>query len=443
MRSRRAVLAGALATMVAAAGCGARAEKTAGADQAPKPVMVTVAGVTVRPIERVVDAVGTLKGWDEVTIGAKRVGRVLKVYHDIGDRVAPGELLVECERDDAQLAVSQAEKQLLSDLAMLGLNIMTIPKDLPDLKGIDVGALPAVIEAAVALDRSRNNFNRERNLMNKGAGTMQELQNNENDVRAAEARLASAVLNAKSTIAATLSTKVTLEIRRQALRDMEIRVPVPSNPPTNLKAPLTYAISKRQVSEGQMVREGDAVYSLAVENPLRLWVNVPERYAAEVKVGQQVRIRVGSYPTEVFPGTVSRINPTVTTDSRSFQVEANVPNDANKLRPGGFAKAEIITDRDARTTVVPLDAIVRFAGVTKLFTVGPENRAHAVAVEIGREGAGWVEVTTPLPADARVVTTGQSRLADETPVTIRTPEAATPPAAAPANPHPGPQAQGS
>ncbi len=138
-RYRRALGAGLLALAPVLAGCGAKVEKTAGADQAIKPVMVTIAGVTSRPIERAVDAVGTLKGWDEVTIGAKRVGRVLRVLHDIGDRVAPGELLVECERDDAQLAVSQAEKQLLSDLAMLGLNIMTIPRDLPDLRGIDVG----------------------------------------------------------------------------------------------------------------------------------------------------------------------------------------------------------------------------------------------------------------------------------------------------------------
>ncbi len=279
--------------------------------------------------------------------------------------------------------------------------------------------------------------------MNKGAGTMQELQNNENDVRAAEARLASAILNAKSTVAATLSTKVTLEIRRQALRDMEIRVPVPTNPPTGLNAPLTFAVAKRNVSEGQMVREGDAMFNLAVENPLRLWLNVPERYSAEIKVGQEVRVHVGSYPNEVFPATVSRINPTVATDSRSFQVEASVPNDGNKLRPGGFAKAEIVTDRDAQSTVVPLDAIVRYAGVTKLFTVGPENRAHAVAIETGREGAGWVEVLTPLPADARVVTTGQSRLADQTPVAVRTAETdPTAPQTTTTTPQPGAQAKG-
>ena len=411
-----------LATL-AAGGC-ARGEKQAGADPVAKPVAVTVASVAVRPIERVVDAVGTLKGWDEVTVGAKKVGRVVRIYHDIGDRVRPGEPLVDCEREDAELAVSQAEKQLLSDLAKLGMSVMTaVPKELPDLGKVDINTLPSVVEASVALDRSRNNLARERNLMGKGAGTLQELQNNENDVRTAEARLASAILMARSSVTAALGTKVMLDMRRQALRDMQICAPTPSQVPAGLKGKLNYAVTKRAVAEGQMIREGDAVYDLAIENPLRLWLNVPERYAAEVKVGQEVRLTVASYPSEVFPAKVTRINPTVATDSRSFQVEASVANDAGKLRPGGFAKGEIVTERDAQATFVPLEAIVRYAGVTKLFTVGPDDKAKAVAVETGREGAGWVELTTPLAADAKVVTTGQSRLADGTKVAIRTPPA--------------------
>ena len=312
-----------------------------------KPVSVTVAPVTTRLIERAVDAVGTLKGWEEVTVGAKKVGRVMKVFHDIGDQVKPGELLVQCESEDADLAINQAEKQLLADLAKLGVNLMTVPKDLPNLANIDVNALPNVIEAAVARDRAQYNLTRERNLVNKGAGTMQDLQNGENDVRAAEARLGNAILMARSSIAGALGTKVLLEIRRQALQDMQIHVPLPSQTPAGLIAPeaMTYAIAKREVSQGQMLREGDAVFDLAIANPLRLWLNVPERYAAQIKEGQEVRVHVGSYPDEVFPAKVSRINPTVATDSRSFQVEAKRP----QRRATGSAPADSPRRRSSPT----------------------------------------------------------------------------------------------
>ncbi len=175
-----------------------------------------------------------------------------------------------------------------------------------------------------------------------------------------------------------------------------------------------------------MIREGDPVYDLAIENPLRLWLNVPERYAAAIKVGQAVRVAVGSYPDEVFPATVTRINPTVATDSRSFQVEASVPNDAQqaparRLRQGRdrHRPRRHVDDRPARRDR-PLRR--RDQAVHRR----PDNKAHAVAVETGREGPGWVEVLTPLPADARVVTTGQSRLADGTAGDVRTRTAARP-----------------
>jgi RND family efflux transporter MFP subunit len=408
-------------------GCGAKSEKSAGASTGPKVVPVTVSGVELRPIERSVDAVGTLKGWDEVTVGAKKVGRVAKVLHDIGDRVKPGELLVEFETKDAQLALDQAVKQLLAELAKVGVFLSRLPSQVPTEKDIDVYKLPTVVQAQVALERAQQNLAREKSLMTKGAGMKQDLQNTENDVRSAEAALGNAVLNARAVIVSALAAWVRIEIYEEALKDMEIRAPIPSRPPFGLKSTPTYAVSKKSVSEGQMIKEGDAAYELVIENPLRLWLNIPERFVSEVEPGQEVRVSVASYPGRTFPGKISRINPMVDSSSRTFQVEAAVPNDEGKLRPGGFAKAEIITDKNAKAIVVPLDAIVRFAGVTKLFVVSEDNKAHAVAVETGKEGPGWVELLVPLPDNARVVTTGQSQLADGTPVNVKAPEDAARP----------------
>ena len=94
--ARRAGLAATLAALAAAApGCGAEVEKTADAETTIRPVSITVADLNRRPVVRTVDAIGTLRGWDEVTVGAKKAGRVIKVFHDFGDEVKPGEKLVE------------------------------------------------------------------------------------------------------------------------------------------------------------------------------------------------------------------------------------------------------------------------------------------------------------------------------------------------------------
>ncbi len=407
---------------LASPGCG-KAEKAVQAKAGPKPVMVTVAPVELRSIERTVDAVGTLKGWEEVTIGVKKVGRVARVNRDIGDRVKPGEVLVQFETKDADLAIEQAEKQLLAELARIGVLLDAVPNRTPTVAEVDLNKLPTVVQAQVALDRARQNLAREKTLMTRNAGLRQDLQNVESDVRGAEAGLENAILTARSTLVTALAAKVGLDVVRHSRNDLDIRAPIPTRPPFGLKTPVSYAVTKRAVSEGQMLREGDPVFDLVVENPLRLWLNLPERFVSEVRSGQDVRIEVSSYPGVSFAGKVSRINPMVDSSSRTFQVEVAVPNDEGKLRPGGFAKAQVITDRNAKATIVPLDAIVRFAGVTKLFVAGDDRKAHAIAVETGKEGRGWAELLAPLPDGSRVITSGQSLLADDTPVAIRDPEA--------------------
>lgn len=401
-------------------GCSGKSEPSAGASTVARPVPVTVAPVERRTVERTVDVVGTLKGWEEVTIGSKKMGRVVKVLHDMGDRVKPGEPLVLLDRVDADLAGRQAERKLQAELAKLGLTELP-PAD------FDVSKVPSVVQAQVDLDRAKQNLSRERSLNKRGAGTFQDFQNAENDELSSEAALEYAIVTARSTLANAQAAKVALEAARQASADMEIRAPVPSQPPRGQESSLAYAVSKRSVSEGQMLREGDAVAELVVENPLRLWANVPERSSGEVKLNQPVRVMVSAHPGKVFPGRVTRINPAVDSASRTFQVDISVPNERAALHPGGFAKAQILTRNDAEAVTVPPESIVKFAGVSKLFLVDA-GKAHEVRVETQLEGPDWVEVQGAIPAGARVATSGQSQLADGTPVVIREPqvEAKTP-----------------
>jgi membrane fusion protein (multidrug efflux system) len=164
------------------------------------------------------------------------------------------------------------------------------------------------------------------------------------------------------------------------------------------------------------------VMELVIETPLRLWANVPERHSAEVKVGAAVRLSVASFPGRVFEGKVGRINPQVDPVSRTFQVETVVPNEGGLLRPGGFAKASVVTRANADALAVPVESVMKYAGVTKVFLIDG-NTARSVNVETGLEGPGWIEVKGTLPEKAAIVTTGQSQLADGTTVVIRTPDA--------------------
>jgi RND family efflux transporter MFP subunit len=290
--------------------------------------------------------------------------------------------------------------------------------------------VPAVVHAAVAVDRAKRNLNIQRGLIRQHAGIPQDLSNAENDLAAAEAALEKEIVTARSTLASAAAAKVALDVAQQRRTDLLIVAPVPSRG-RGLSGDVTYAVTKRTVSEGQMLKEGDAVYDLVIENPLRLWANVPERFSPEIAVGQEVRLGVASRAGVTFQGKVARINPAVDAANRTIQVETLVPNSDGALRPGGFAKADIMTRKDHEATVVPLESVVRFAGVTKIFVVvgeAPKGTARAINVETGLEGPGWIEVVGNLPARSRVVTTGQGQLADGTPVLIRSPEITPTPA---------------
>lgn len=423
-----------LLAAVASPGCSpADARPSAKDESKVHPVPVTVAPLERRTVERTVNVVGSLRGWEHVTVGTKRTGRVLKVLHDMGDRLQPGEALVELDPVDAQLAYNQAQSKFLAELVKLDITEERAERFVKEY-GVSeklirneqveeaIKRVPAVLQTQVTRDKALQNLERQRALSRKGASTQQELEDHENEYRLACAAYDNARATARNVIATALANKVARDQAEQTLKDMTIRVPNPlmAPPRTSAADKVVYALTKRTVAEGQMVKEGETVCELVIDNPLRLWTNVPERYADQVRVGQDVRVSVASQPDMTFEGKVVRINPSVDQVNRTFQVETQVPNDRRLLRPGGFAKASIVTDSAAQAAVAPVEAVVRFAGVTKLFIV-EDGKARAINDIITRtEGKGWVEVeSASLPTAALVVTTGQRQLADQTPVTVR------------------------
>jgi membrane fusion protein, multidrug efflux system len=374
-------------------------------------------------------------------VGTKRTGRVVKVHHDIGDRVQPGEPLVELDPVDARLGVQQAESRYLGELIKLGITRRQA-EAIVEKYGISeelligqvaddaIAKVPSVIQKRVACDRAQQHLTRQRALTQRGAGTPQELEDAETDWRTAAANYDDAVQSARTVIANAIASKVTLSQAGQTLLDMTIRAPTPKLIPPSLTrtSVLSYGLTKRQVSEGQMIKEGESIAELVIEDPIRLWSQVPEQYAEDVQLGQRVRLTTRAHPGVAIEGKIARINPAVETASRTFQVETLVPNERGLLRPGGFAKASIIVDAEARAAVVPTESVVRFAGVTKLFIVENGKARSINDIQTGAEGRGWVEVTSKLlPHAAQIVTTGQTQLAEGTPVLVREPEPPTEP----------------
>ncbi len=136
-------------------------------------------------------------------------------------------------------------------------------------------------------------------------------------------------------------------------------------------------------------------------HPLRLRLAVPERSAAKVRVGQEVRVHVDGDP-RTYAGRVARLSPAIEESNRTLMVEAEVPNRDGALRPGAFASAEIVTSADQPAVFVPASAIVTFAGIEKVLVVENDKTVEK-RVRTGRRLEGKVEIVEGLSGGEAVV----------------------------------------
>jgi RND family efflux transporter MFP subunit len=385
----------------------------------PKVVTITSTSPVQRTVQRKVSIVGSLWGKEEVVISPKVEGRIKKIYHDLGDMVSPGELLAEIDDVDFRLTVDEANRALDLELSRLGL------KALPT-KEFDVTALPSIQRSRAMLTMTRSK--RDRLIQAASSISVDDRDTVMADFAVADANYRQAILEAEATLAAVRQRQAALESAKQRLQDTKITAPYPLSLGNNPK--IKYSVAQRMCSEGQIVRTNGLkeqdLYRLVIDDPLKMQGLVPERHLAEVMVDQNVEISIEAYNDKAFLGKVTRVNPTIDRGSRTFSVEIEIPNHERKLRSGSFAKAEIITQTASQALTVPEEAIVTFAGVTKIFLVEKEE-AKELQVKVGQrfeivdkgKRQVWLEIQPTLDVNQKVIISGQTQLAQGTKVKER------------------------
>ncbi len=414
------------------AAAGTLPERSVAADSAPpaeRLIVLEGERITVRPVQRSVDAVGTFAGYDEVTVTAEVSGRVAKIFHDVGDIVRPGDPLLELDTTDFELELEQTRRALELEVVRLGVPIPSEPLSPGDilalLRAFDVHSLPSVIRAEKLEEMARLRLRRAEELRQGNAMSEEEAQQRQTEYDVARAAWDQANYDAQAALAAIRHRAVLLRIAMRKLELATVHVPTPSQR-EQLPDPVRYAVVERKVTEGEMLKDAPgastATFKLVMDGVLKLEARVPERFAAEVREGQAAQIRVDAFPQRVFDGNVVRINPAVDRMSRTFNVQVYVPNPDRALKAGGFAEVEILTRVDPAAWTVSPESVVTYVGSTRVFVLR-DGQAHVIPVERGIEGAGWVEVLHDGAGDLRlddvVIRGGQDKLAEGVPVQIR------------------------
>ncbi len=398
-------------------GCSPKAGPTAAPKEIPA-VPITVAPIREQAYQRRVLGTGTLNGTEDVLLSPKVDGRVRAIHYNLGDMALPGAVLLELDTVDLKLAVEDAQAALNSEMRALSLTT-------ENFDAFDANANNAVIIAKANYEKAEKTFEPYPKLKESKSVSDFEYLERKLEFDVAKARARDTIANTNAAYARAKQRKVALAIAEQRLADGELRVPEPAGwgawaalmGPT--APPLRFAVAQRMVSAGERVQSVPVtnVYRLVMPYLLKLRVTVPERHAAEVRVGQPVEVRVDAYGDKPFAARVARVNPTIDPLNRTFQVEVEVPNLAGKLKPGGFAQVTILGDALTLVTVPP-QALVSYAGVNKVY-VQVGDKAVAVPVEVGIRDKDWIEVKGAFPAGAPVLTSGFSQVVDGSAVKLR------------------------
>jgi len=317
-----------------------------GDDNRPTPVhLYTVAEETAH---RRIQAVGSLHALEESILSAEVEARVSEVLADVGDTVKEGQPLIILDARELQLEVQRQRGIVQQVRAQLGIG----PNDpLP----ADPKTIASVQRAEADLFDADRKYTRAQEMFKEKLISQQQLDEAASRSQSTRAAYAVALQEVDRLKALLVSSEAAERLAEKKLNDATIRAPFPG------------AVKTRNVHPGEYLRLQSPVMVVVRTDKLRARLAVPERWAGWVKDGALVDLHVEAFPNDTFRGRISRIDPSVAQDSRTFEAEALLGNLDGRLKPGFFVQASIPSEKEEKTIFLPYTAVNYRYGVYNVF----------------------------------------------------------------------------
>jgi RND family efflux transporter MFP subunit len=300
---------------------------------------------------------GTLRGFVESPIYARSTGYLLHWYADIGARVKQGQLLAELDTPEIDQELAQALAQRQQTSSSLGL-------------------------AKSSLDRWQQ-------LRQRDAVSQQELDERQSTYAQDVANLAAADANVK---------------RLQQLESFK-----------RIVAPFAGVVTQRNVDVGDLIDAGSgtsrALFALAQSDPLRVYVQLPQAYAQNVSVGQNVVVTQAELPGQQFHGTITHISGAIDVPTRSLQIEVTLPNPDSKLRPGAYVQVAVPAVAHARL-MVPGNALLFRAEGPRVAVVDSKGTVALRKIVIAQDLGLSLEIESGVEPNDKVIINPSDSVAD-------------------------------
>lgn len=191
-----------------------------------------------------------------------------------------------------------------------------------------------------------------------------------------------------------------------------------------LRAPFDGRLGITTVNPGQYLNTGDKVVTLQELDRVYVDFRLPQEQLAQVQPGLEVRLTLDAFPGESFAGKINAVDPLVDSGSRNFQAEATVPNPTHKLLPGMFVRVTVLSGTEQHYLTLPQTAITFNPYGSTVFLVEKDEKGKRTAqqgfVTTGPTRGDQIAVLSGIKEGDEVVTTGQLKLKNGTPLDIST-----------------------
>ncbi|MEW6281221.1 MAG: efflux RND transporter periplasmic adaptor subunit, partial [Candidatus Eremiobacterota bacterium] len=330
------------------------------AASAPPAVAVELARAVQRSVSRDVELVGTLAADRTVNVAPEASGRITEVLVDLGDPVVTGQVLFRIRSADQDMQVRVSRAQLEQARASSGLYW-------PDGKPRDALDVPAVRKARAAMENAHQKYEEYRQLRKEELISDQNLADTRQSYLQARADYETALEQVEQASASVQVSQAQLAMTQRREQDYVVT------------APMDGYVQQRGISEGAMASVGQPTNLVLVSrSPLLVTVDVPQRYAARLAVGDPLTLTSEAAPDRPIRARVRRLSPSADSTTRGLPVQGVVESPPEWLRPGMSVKVSLQMEAPVRHVLVPDAAVLTQEGRSSVFVLEPEGKTYLV-----------------------------------------------------------------
>ena len=301
-------------------------------------------------LQATIDLPGRLEAYYRAPIFARVSGYLKSWSADIGARVKAGEVIAEIEAPDLDQQLLQARADLTNQQASAKLSDVTLA--------------------------------RRKTLIASNFVSMQEIDERTADLSNKNAAVKASQANVERLEALAAYKKITV--------------------------PFDGIVTARSTDVGALINAGGstgpAMFVISDVKKLRVYVNVPQSYVPEIKMGAKAVISVPEYQNRTFAGTVEASSQAVDINSGTTQMQIVLDNSAGELMPGGYANVRLTLQHDGVPLNIPSSALIFDQSGLRVATVGPDDRVVLKTVTIARDLGRNIELASGVSAEDRIIT---------------------------------------